>query len=123
MRRLCPWPALSLAALAISFGLAGCMLVATSESRYRDGPLHQSETLEVIKPGTTTRAWVLERFGQPAGAYTNDAGNEVLRYVSVQERQTELLVFLLFAFDFAAYEAKTTHIEIEGGQVKSYWIE
>lgn len=114
---------LSLAALAVALGLTGCVVLASSDSRYRSGPLNDFELLTAIEPGKTTKAWVLENLGPPASAYANDAGNEVLRYVSLKERDTELAVFLLFAVDLSDEEIKTMHIEVEDGRVKSYWIE
>lgn len=114
---------LLLAALAVALGVTGCVFVASSDSRYRSGPLHDFEMLNAIEPGKTTKAWVLENLGPPASAYANDAGNEVLRYVSLQERDTELAVFLLFAIDLSDEEIKTMHIEVEDGRVKAYWIE
>jgi len=115
---------LSVAALAVALGLTGCVVVASSDSRYRSGPLNDFQVLNAIEPGKTTKAWVLENLGPPASAYENDAGNEVLRYVSLKERDTELAVFLLFAVDLLSdEEIKTMHIEVENGSVKSYWIE
>ena len=114
---------LSLAALTVALGVTGCVFVASSDSHYRSGPLHDFETLAAIEPGKTTKAWVLENLGPPASAYANDAGNEVLRYVSLKEQDTELAVFLLFAVDLSDEEIKTMHIEFENGRVKAYWIE
>ena len=99
------------------------MLVVDSSSRYLDGPLQDNQTLAAIEPGQTTRDSVIDSFGRPAGTYVNDDGNEVLRYVSVQERETEIAVFLLFAMDLSGEEVRTLHIEIEDGTVKSYRIE
>ena len=114
---------LSLAVLTVALGATGCVVVASSDSRYRSGPLNDFEVLNAIEPGKTTKAWVLENLGPPASAYANDAGNEVLRYISLKERDTELAVFLLFAVDLSGEEIKTMHIEFESGRVKAYWIE
>ena len=115
--------ALSVTALATAFLVSGCVLVVDSSSRYLDGPLQDNQTLAAIEPGQTTRDSVIDSFGRPAGTYVNDDGNEVLRYVSVQERETEIAVFLLFAMDLSGEEVRTLHIEIEDGTVKSYRIE
>ncbi|MDE0007556.1 MAG: hypothetical protein OXS50_04685 [Gammaproteobacteria bacterium] len=114
---------LSLAVLTVALGATGCVVVASSDSRYRSGPLNDFEVLNAIEPGKTTKAWVLENLGPPASAYANDAGNEVLRYISLRERETELAVFLLFAVDLSGEDIKTMHIEFESGRVKAYWIE
>lgn len=116
-------PALSIAALVTVLIMGGCVFVVDSSSRYRAGPLHDSDALDGIETGKTTRDWVLGNLGQPASSYANDVGNEVLRYVSVKERETEIAVFLLLAVDLEGEEIATLHIEIEGERVKSYWIE
>lgn len=115
--------ALAVAALAVAFGVTGCVMAAASESRYHEGPFSDLDALEAIEPDKTTKAWVLENLGPPASTYANDAGNEVLRYVSAKERETAVHFFFLFAFGRSDEEIRTMHIEFEGGRVKSYWIE
>ena len=109
--------------LVVAFGVAGCVIAAASESRYQEGPFSDLDALEAIEPDQTTKAWVLENLGPPASTYTNDAGNEVLRYVSVKERETAFHFFFLFAFGRSDEEITTMHIEFESGRVKSYWID
>lgn len=116
-------PVLWVAALAPVLLVSGCMFTVDSSSRYRDGPLHDRATLNAIQPGRTTRDWLLDNLGPPSSSYTNDAGRTVLRYVSVEERDTEVAFLLLFAIDPSGEEIKTLHVEIQRGAVSSYWIE
>ena len=118
-----PGPTLAGAALVAALALSGCVFVVESDSRYRHGALHGGSSLEAIQPGTTTRAWVMENLGAPDSAYVNESGNEVLRYLSVRERDTEVALFLIFDIDVSEEEIKTLHVEIEADRVKSFWIE
>ncbi len=102
--------------------LGGCVFVVDSDSRYRYGRLHGGASLDAIEPGLTTRVWVMENLGQPSSTYVNDAGNEVLRYLTVHEQDTEVTFFLLFDIDVSEEEVKTLHIEIEEDWVKSFWL-
>ncbi|MCE2461499.1 MAG: hypothetical protein J4F38_12070 [Pseudomonadales bacterium] len=111
------------ATIAVLLALGGCVLVVESDSRYRYGRLHGGAALDAIQPGATTRAWVVENLGQPSSAYVNEAGNEVLRYLTVREQDTEVAFFLLFDIEVSEEEVKTLHIEIEEDCVKSFWLE
>ena len=111
------------ATIAVLLALGGCVLVVESDSRYRYGRLHGGAFLDAIQPGATTRAWVVENLGQPSSAYVNEAGNEVLRYLTVREQDTEVAFFLLFDIEVSEEDVKTLHIEIEEDYVKSFWLE
>ena len=115
--------ALTGAALASVVGLGGCMVVVESDTHYRHGSLRGAASVDAIQPGTTTREWVVANLGQPNSAYVNETGNEVLRYLSVREQQTEVALFLLFHIEVSEEEVKTLFIEIEEDWVKSFWIE
>ena len=101
--------------------LGGCVVVE-SDSRYRYGSLHGHAAVDAIHPGVTTRAWVVENLGQPSSTYVNEAGNEVLRYLTVREEDTEVSFFVLFHIDVSEEEIETLHIEIEEDWVKSFWL-
>lgn len=115
--------ALTSATVATALALGGCVFVVESDSHYRYGRLHGSASLDAIEPGVTTRAWVVENLGQPSSTYLNEAGNEVLRYLTVREQDTEVTFFLLFDIEVSEEEVKTLHIEIEEDWVKSFWLE
>lgn len=115
--------ALTGAALASVVAMSGCMFVVESDTHYRHGNLLGAASIDAIQPGTTTRAWVVANLGQPSSVYVNEVGNEVLRYLSVRERQTEVALFLLFDIEVSEEEVKTLFVEIEEDWVKSFWIE
>ena len=115
--------ALSCATIATALALGGCVFVVESDSHYRYGRLHGSGSLDALQPGVTTRAWVVENLGQPSSSYFNDAGNEVLRYLTVREQDTEVAFLFLFDIEVSEEEVKTLHIEIEEDWVKSFWLE
>ncbi|MCE2424072.1 MAG: hypothetical protein J4F45_03060 [Pseudomonadales bacterium] len=116
-------PQLTVAVLAATLGLGGCVFVVDSDSHYRHGKLRGSTSLDAIKPGTTSREWILEKLGQPHSSYVNEAGNEVLRYLSVYEHDTEVAFFLLFDIDVSKEEINTLHVELEEDLVRSFWID
>ena len=115
--------ALASAAVATALTLSGCVFVVDSDSHYRYGGLHGSGFLDALKPGVTTRTWVVEILGQPSSTYLNEVGNEVLRYLTVREQDTEVAFFLLFDIAVSEEEVMTLHIEIEEDWVKSFWLE
>ena len=53
----------------------------------------------------------------------NEADNEVLRYLTVREQDTEVAFLFLFDIEVSEEEVKTLHIEIEDDTVKSFWLE
>ena len=109
--------------VSAALALSGCVFVVESDSRYRYGRLHGSAALDAIQPGVTTRAWVVENLGQPSSTYLNDAGNDVLSYLTVREQDTEVVFLFLFDIDVSEEEVKTLGIEIEEDWVKSFWLE
>ncbi len=111
------------AALCAMTLLAGCVVSVDSDTHYRRGALAKSDALDAIAVGHTTRDWVVDHLGQPNSVYTNDDGNEVLRYLSRRESDVEVHLFFLFSIDASEEETHTLHIEIEDAVVKGYWIE
>lgn len=103
--------------------LAGCVLTVDSDTHYRRGALAMSDTLDAIEVGRTSRDWIVAHLGKPNSVYVNDDGNEVLRYLSRQEKDVEVHLFLLFSIDASEEETHTLHVEIEDALVKGYWIE
>jgi len=116
-------PQLTAAVVAATLCLGGCMFVVETDSHYRHGKLHGGTALDAIKPGTTTRDRILETLGPPNSSHVNEAGNEVLRYLSVYEEETNVAFFLLFDIDVSKEQINTLHVEIEGDVVKSFWID
>ena len=115
--------AFTCAAVAATLALGGCVFVVESDSHHRYGRLHGSASLEAIQPGVTSRVWVVENLGQPSSTYVNEAGNEVLRYLSVREQDTEVAFLFLFDIEVSEEEVRTLHIEIEEDAVKSFWLD
>lgn len=113
--------ALTCAAVATAMALGGCVFVVESDSHYRYGS--GGASLDAIHPGVTTRAWVVENLGQPSSTYLNESENEVLRYLTVREQDTEVAFLFLFDIEVSEEEIKTLHIEIEQDYVKSFWLE
>ena len=115
--------ALICAAVATAMALSGCVFVVESDSHYRYGRLHGGASLDAIQPGVTSRTWVVENLGQPSSTYLNEAGNEVLSYLTVREQDTEVAFLFLFDIEVSEEEVRTLHIEIEEDAVKSFWLE
>lgn len=113
----------ALTGIAAALALGGCVLVAESDSRYRYGKLHGGGALDTIQPGVTTRAWVVENLGPPSSIYRNEAGNEILRYLTLREQDLSVAFLFLFAIERSGEEVKTLHIEIKEDRVESFWLE
>lgn len=112
----------ALMVIVAGFVATGCLLTVESDSRWRHGSAAMDSADRIVS-GTTTRDWILAHLGNPDSSYVNARGNEVVRYVSRRETDTEVRLLLLFSIDVSEEDVHTIHVEIEDGIVKGWWLE
>lgn len=110
------------AAAALATTLGGCLVAVETDTEWRHGRT-AIESLNAIRPGTTTREQVLSQLGTPHSSYVADSGNEVLRYEARKDQETYVHILLLFSFERDTEELHAVHVEIEDNIVKGYWTQ
>ena len=104
----------------ISLLMASCM-VCDSDVHYTG---IEDRTLNEIECGQTTKDWLIETLGEPSELYTDEEGNEILRYKCTKRIEKD---FVLIPPVIVTNEQKTIeHIvafEVQDGIVQRYWKE
>lgn len=110
--------------LALAVAMAGC-IACDSEVSYGDkGPAVGKRTLRQVKPGQTTKQWVLATLGEPTGWDTTPDGEEILRYEYVKRTKSEFaMVPPPLAFENEKEQHTRVVFEIRDGIVTHYWKE
>lgn len=108
--------------LAMVF-LTGCLF--TVDSDHSSGASAWSDRqVAAIREGETSQDWVRTRFGDPDRRSMNDRdGTEIWHYESVQKRETEVGLFLIFSIDVDDEVYKRLSIVFKDGVVEDYWTE
>ena len=104
----------------MSILMAGCMVC--------DNDVHytgiEDQQLNEIERGQTTKDWLIETLGEPSEQYTDEEGNEILRYKCTKRIEKDLV---LIPPVIVTNEQKTIeHIvafEVRDGIVQRYWKE
>jgi hypothetical protein len=87
------------------------------------GPPVPSSTLRQIKPGRTTKNWLLSVMGEPSRAARTSANTEVLTYEYTKTVDSDFNFFIFFNSDNRR-EERTVHVfEVEDGIVTRHWKE
>lgn len=104
---------------------AGGCLVMGGKSIDESGTKVTSATLDQIKIGETTEAWLVATLGEPQSRTTveSDPTVNVLRYEHVVCKADGATVFLIFAGGSEEKKTTTTYFETTDGVVSRYWIE
>lgn len=103
---------------------SGC-LVMGGKSIDEYGTKVTSATLNQIKLGETSEAWLVATLGEPESRTTveTDPTVNVLRYEHVVCKADGATVFLIFAGGSEERKTTTTYFETRNGVVSRYWIE
>ncbi len=109
-------------ARVLGLACGGCLIQSDARVSYGPSGKPVSEgMLRQIKPGETTREWIVAALGEPARA--NDVGKtgEILMYEYVRKERASLGVFLLLQSSASNEKCSTLYIELDDGVVKRYW--
>ncbi|UCG58829.1 MAG: outer membrane protein assembly factor BamE [Phycisphaerales bacterium] len=118
------WGKLAGLFLALAPAMAGC-IACDSEVTYGDkGPAVGRSTLRQVKPGRTTKQWVLATLGEPTSQDTIPDGQEILRYEYVKRTKSDFaMVPPPLAFENEREQHTRVVFEIRDGVVVDYWKE
>lgn len=103
--------------------LTGCLFTVDSD-RSSGASSWDDRQVSAIREGKTSKEWVRTRFGEPdRRSLDESAGVEIWHYESVQKRETEIGLFLIFKIDVDNEVNKRLSIEFKDGLVTDYWTE
>ena len=102
--------------------MGGC-LVSKSRTVNESGVRVSKSTLNQVKPGETTEAWVVATLGPPSCRSLVDSGTEILRYDHRVETCKGGSVFLLFSGAEKLQTTNSVFFEMKEGVVARYWTE
>ncbi|MEN6332853.1 MAG: hypothetical protein ABFE01_01255 [Phycisphaerales bacterium] len=101
----------------------GCISSRSDVTYGVKGPAVPNSTLRQIKPGKTTKAWLLSVMGEPTRAARTSANTEVLTYEYTKTVDSDFNFFIFFNADNRR-EERTVHVfEVENGVVTKHWKE
>lgn len=104
------------------FAAAGCLVTSSSKTRESGTRLSQV-TLNQIRPGETTEAWLLATAGEPTTRRDAGDGTSILRYDFVTTTSSGGTVFLLFAGGSTKQQSSSVIFEVKDGVIQRYWTE
>ncbi|MEE8399496.1 MAG: hypothetical protein V3S89_10855 [Desulfobacterales bacterium] len=111
-------------AFFIGFVFMGCASIVSHDSRttyghHRSAPAQ--DTLRQIRPGETTKEWVLQTFGTPTSEKRLDDGAEILRYEYTHTTRNRFHLLFIINIDNSRVVKENLYIEVRDGIVKRYW--
>jgi outer membrane protein assembly factor BamE (lipoprotein component of BamABCDE complex) len=98
----------------------GC-LVGGSSTVKRDGSYVSDSTLNTIKAGETTQAWVLATLGEPSKKTEIEPGHELWKYEYKEKTSSDGYVFLVFGGSDSKETAGKVFVELKDGVVTKSW--
>src|SRR5262245_62096047 len=101
---------------SVTLCTGGCLVVGGS-SIEESGVKISAPTLEQVKPGETTEAWLLATAGEPTCRRSVDDRTSILRYDHTVTTASGGAVFLLFAGERRKEERTSTVLEVIYGFV------
>ncbi len=78
-------------------------------------------TLRQIRPGETTREWVLHTLGRPTSEKAIGEGAEMLRYEYTETVKSKFGLLFVIDIDTSTEERESLYIELQDGIVERYW--
>ena len=101
---------------------AGCGSSNSTRSFGNSGPPPSSETLGKVKPGQTSREWVVTALGKPERASDEAEGKELLTYEYTETVDSRVNAPFLNANE-TIKNVYSLHFEIKNGVVQRFWQE
>ncbi len=103
--------------------LTGCMISHGSHTTNSSSDYTVSKNrMDSIKPGVTTKEWVLDIFGPPDREKQYPDGEELLTYENTKHTTRHFSLFLIFNSNTSEDTKENISFKIKDGIVKDYWI-
>lgn len=109
--------------LSVALAALGGCLVSKSRTMNESGVRVSKSTLNQVKAGETTEAWVVATLGPPTSRSPVDEQTEILRYDHRVETRKGGQVFLLFHGAEKLQTTNSVFFEMKEGVVSRYWTE
>jgi hypothetical protein len=87
-----------------------------------DQPI-SSSTLKQVKPGDTTKQWLIATLGEPTDEHTTDQGLEILKYTCKRTENYCFSMFLILTIRDEKERINSVVFEIKDDIVQRYWKE
>jgi hypothetical protein len=99
-----------------------CAVLADSDTSFT-GPAAAASpsTVAQIKPGETTREWVIATLGKPTSTSKTSDDTEILRYDCVKKVHNSATIFLILAANDRKESHQSVFVEIRDGVVQRCW--
>jgi hypothetical protein len=117
------WKPLTTVLLAGCAMAAGGCLVMKGTQVQESGVRVSNATLNQVKPGETTEAWLRAALGEPTSTREVDERTRILRYDHRTVKESGGAVFLLFAGGESIEKTSSVIFEVQDGIVTRYWTE
>ena len=78
-------------------------------------------TLKQVKPGETTKEWLIAMFGKPTTEQGVAEGVEILGYEAVRKAKGQVTIFLLLHTNIDEEKRTTVYFELKDGIVQKHW--
>ena len=119
-RRVCVWVMI----ISLCVVVSGCLIQHRSYTNQTSAGRELSKSqVKKIKPGETTKEWLLETFGTPTRQRTYDEGDETWEYERSYRTEHEFKILILFETQNTRRSRETLIIDIKSGIVHNYWFE
>lgn len=104
-------------------GLSGCIQGRADVTYGPKGAPAGHGTLKQVKPGETSKEWLLGTLGEPTRQTHTPDGIEILTYEYTKKIDSDLEVFLFLDMRDKREEKTVYVFELENGIVTNYWKE
>jgi outer membrane protein assembly factor BamE (lipoprotein component of BamABCDE complex) len=103
--------------------LSGCVCAGSNTTYGPKGKPIGNATISQIKPGETTKAWVLSLLGDPSSVREMPDGTEVLKYEYNKQRDGKFVLFPIIFLNDSKVQKTACYVEIKHGIVTKRWID
>ena len=103
--------------------LSGCVCAGSNINYGPKGQPIGKATVSQIKPGQTTKAWVLSLLGDPSSVREMPDGTEVLKYEYSKTKNGKFVLFPIIFLHDSKVEQTTCYVEIKDGIVTRRWTD
>lgn len=102
---------------------SGCAVIGSHQETKFTGTQVSATTLDKVRPGVTTEAWLRATLGEPSGTEVVDDSTRIMRYTSKEITRIETALLLVLDTSSRKETIRTVYFEIHDGVLDRYWTE
>ena len=99
---------------------AGCITVCSRIQKDSSTGPNQA-LLQQVRPGNTTKEWVIKIFGKPSTETKLSGGKEILKYQYTKEKRSDVRFLFFFNSHSKKESTADVYFELKDGIVQKYW--